>query len=55
MNAINKEMIDFMAEAGEYVDKNGVGLDHRQPGIRHARAVFRRRGSGLYAGIGQGR
>ncbi len=26
MNAINKEMIDFMAEAGEYVEKNGVGM-----------------------------
>jgi len=26
MNAINKDMIDFMAEAGEYVDENGVGL-----------------------------
>ena len=26
MNALNKEMVDFMAEAGEYVDENGVGL-----------------------------
>jgi len=26
MNAINKEMVDFMAEAGEYVDANGVGM-----------------------------
>jgi 3-hydroxyacyl-CoA dehydrogenase len=26
MNALNKDMVDFMAETGEYVDKNGVGL-----------------------------
>lgn len=26
MNAINKEMVDFMMEAGEYVLNNGVGL-----------------------------
>ena len=26
MNAINKEMVDFMMEAGEYVLENGVGL-----------------------------
>lgn len=26
MNAINKEMVDFMMEAGEYVNKNGVGM-----------------------------
>ncbi|MDD5476128.1 MAG: enoyl-CoA hydratase/isomerase family protein, partial [Syntrophales bacterium] len=26
MNAINKDMVDFMAKAGEYVDKNGVGM-----------------------------
>ncbi|MGC9324843.1 MAG: 3-hydroxyacyl-CoA dehydrogenase/enoyl-CoA hydratase family protein [Desulfomonilia bacterium] len=26
MNAINKNMVDFMAKAGEYVDKNGVGM-----------------------------
>ena len=26
MNAINKDMVDFMAEAGEYVDENGVGM-----------------------------
>jgi 3-hydroxyacyl-CoA dehydrogenase len=26
MNALNKEMVDFMAEAGEYVDENGVGM-----------------------------
>ncbi|MGD0820035.1 MAG: 3-hydroxyacyl-CoA dehydrogenase NAD-binding domain-containing protein [Desulfomonilia bacterium] len=26
MNAINKEMVDFMAKAGEYVGVNGVGM-----------------------------
>ncbi len=26
MNALNKDMIDFMAKAGEYVDKNGIGM-----------------------------
>jgi 3-hydroxyacyl-CoA dehydrogenase len=26
MNAINKEMVDFMAKAGEYVGKNGLGM-----------------------------
>jgi 3-hydroxyacyl-CoA dehydrogenase len=26
MNAINKDMVDFMLTAGEYVDKNGVGM-----------------------------
>lgn len=26
MNAINKEMVDFMMEAGEYVNENGVGM-----------------------------
>ncbi|MFY9397379.1 MAG: 3-hydroxyacyl-CoA dehydrogenase NAD-binding domain-containing protein [Desulfomonilia bacterium] len=26
MNAINKEMVEFMQQAGEYVDKNGVGM-----------------------------
>jgi len=26
MNAINKDMVDFMAEAGEYVDKYGIGM-----------------------------
>ncbi|MGM0452305.1 MAG: 3-hydroxyacyl-CoA dehydrogenase NAD-binding domain-containing protein, partial [Thermodesulfobacteriota bacterium] len=26
MNAINKEMVEFMAEAGEYVKDNGVGM-----------------------------
>jgi len=26
MNAINKDMVDFMGEAAEYVDANGVGL-----------------------------
>ena len=35
MNAINKEMIDFMAEAADYVDKNGVGLviGNQAPGM----------------------
>ncbi len=26
MNAINKEMVEFMQKAGEYIDKNGVGM-----------------------------
>jgi len=26
MNAINKDMVDFMTVAGDYVDKNGVGM-----------------------------
>ncbi len=26
MNAINKEMVDFMMEAGQYVEENGVGM-----------------------------
>jgi 3-hydroxyacyl-CoA dehydrogenase len=26
MNAINKQMVDFMMEAGEYVEANGVGM-----------------------------
>ncbi|HNY64778.1 MAG TPA: 3-hydroxyacyl-CoA dehydrogenase/enoyl-CoA hydratase family protein [Deltaproteobacteria bacterium] len=26
MNAINKEMVEFMNQAGEYVDKNGLGM-----------------------------
>jgi hypothetical protein len=37
MNAINKEMVEFMMEAGEYVGKRRRH-GHRQPGIRHARA-----------------
>ncbi len=26
MNALNKEMVDFMSKAGEYVNENGVGM-----------------------------
>ena len=43
MNAINKEMVDFMMEAGEYVLENGVGMVIGNQAAGMPGSIFRRR------------